>query len=114
MEILMAELQFSQQEIENLAQKLSRIQPSLSERESTLLLAIFAAAADRAKRSGPDGATLPGFEIRNPPPAAGTGQQVTLTGLQQQLLNAYIPGNDFNFASEPKVVGPPPPSKNTE
>jgi hypothetical protein len=111
MEILMADLQFSQQEIEDLAQKLSRIQPSLSERESTLLLAIFAAAADRAKRSDSGGgATLPGFEIRNPPPAAGTGQQVTLTGLQQQLLNAYIPGNDFNFASEPKVVGPPPPS----
>jgi hypothetical protein len=112
MEILMADLQFSQQEIEDLAQKLSRIQPSLSERESTLLLAIFAAAADRAKRSDSGGgATLPWFEIRNPPPPPpGAGEQVTLTDLQQQLLNAYIPGNDFNFASAPKVVAPPPPS----
>jgi hypothetical protein len=113
----MADLEFSQKDIEDLAQKLSTIQPPLSEQESWLLLAIFAAAAARAKPSGPDGgATLPRFEIRTQPPGAGAGadEQVTLTDLQQHLLNAYIPGNDFNFvatgeiAPEPKIVGIPP------
>lgn len=115
----MADLQFSRQDIEDLAQKLSMVKPPLSEQESKLLLAIFAAAADRAKPSGPDGgATLPEFEIRNQPPEAGADVPVTLTGLQEQLLNAYIPGNDFNFIvtgkivgePEPKIVGEPPPA----
>ncbi len=106
----MVDLQFSQKEIEDLAQKLSNVKPPLTERESTLLLAIFAAAADRAKPSGPDGgATLPRFEIRNQPPEAETEDQVSLTDLKQQLLNAYIPGNDFSGIVTAKIVGEPPP-----
>ena len=104
----MADLQFSQKDIEDLAQKLSNVQPPLTEQESTLLLAIFAAAAYRAKPSGPGGgATLPGFEIRNQPPEAKPEEQVSLTDLKQQLLNAYIPGNDFSFVVAGKIVGDP-------
>jgi hypothetical protein len=34
---------------------------------------------------------------------------VNLLDLKQELLNAFIPGNDFNFFVTGKVVGPPPP-----
>lgn len=106
----MADLQFSQQEIADLAQKLTTIASDLSERETSLLVAIFAAAADRATPAGPDGgATLPRYEIRIWPGEAGYEEGVNLLDLKQELLNAFIPGNDFNFFVTGKVVGPPPP-----
>jgi hypothetical protein len=106
----MADLQFSRQEIADLAQKLTTIASDLSERETSLLVAIFAAAADRATPAGPGGgATLPRYEIRIWPGEAGYEEGVNLLDLKQELLNAFIPGNDFNFFVTGKVVGPPPP-----
>ncbi len=73
----MADLEFSLgKKIVNLTRRVSNVDPPLSERETTLLLAIFAAAADRATPVGlGGGATLPGFEIRNPPAAARTDRK---------------------------------------
>ena len=34
---------------------------------------------------------------------------MNLLDLKQELLNAFIPGNDFNSFVTGKVVGPPPP-----
>lgn len=106
----MADLEFSREEIENLAQRLSNdVNPRLDERETTLLKAIFAAAADHATPVGlGGGAVLPGFEIRN------QAREAALADLQQELLNAYIPGNEEGGMNTFKVIGipignPPPP-----
>lgn len=104
----MAGLEFSLQDISSLVQKLQGIQQSLSQQEHMLLLAIFAAAADRVTVSDPlaGTATLPVAEIRGETPGAG-GLQATLGDLRQQLLNAYIPGNYFDSVSggNEKIVG---------
>ncbi|MBV9203983.1 MAG: hypothetical protein JO037_00965 [Actinobacteria bacterium] len=115
----MANLEFSRQEIESLARKLSEVMRDLSERETELLLAIFAAAAERATPVGlGGGAALPAFEIRIPP---GEGRDEALTDLRAQLLNAYVPGNEPSTISTFKVVGtpigwppPPPPPPDTD
>lgn len=91
----MANLEFSQKDIEDLARKLSTLQPFLSDQERALLLAIFAAAAGSAKPFGPSGATLPKAGIAGQAAVAGTAAPVTAADLQQQLLGAYVPGNDF-------------------
>lgn len=91
----MANLEFSQQDIEDLARKLSTLQPFLSDQERALLLAIFAAAAGSAKPSGLSGATLPKAGIVGQAAEAGTAAPVTAADLQRQLLGAYVPGNDF-------------------
>jgi hypothetical protein len=100
----MAYLEFNREEIESLIEKLSMLE--FSEQERELLLAIFAAAADRAQQTGPTEAKLP---------QASAGQE-TLADLQQQLLNAYTPGNSFDSVTEPPIpfsihhTPPPPPS----
>ena len=104
----LADLEFNLQDISNLAQKLRGIQQSLSQQEHMLLLAIFAAAAARVTVSDPlaGTVTLPVPEIRGDTPGAG-GPQATLGDLQQQLLNAYIPGNYFDSVAggNDKIVG---------
>ena len=104
----MADLEFQLKDISNLAQKLRTIQQSLSQQEHMLLLAIFAAAAARVTVSDPLAGTitLPVPEIRGETPGAG-GLQATLGDLQQQLLNAYIPGNYFDSVAggNDKIVG---------
>lgn len=90
----MANLPFSKQDIESLAQKLSTLQ--LSQQERALLLAIFGTAAEHASSSGPGKATLPQAVSSGQAPQAGTGGQETTASLQQQLLKAYIPGNSFD------------------
>ena len=70
----MADLEFNPQDIENLAQKISTLQQSLTEQERLLLLAIFAAAANRAKVSGGGGtATLPIPELWGQKAGSGPG-----------------------------------------
>ncbi len=104
----MDDLEFQLHDITSLAQKLSTIQQSLTQQEHMLLLAIFAAAADRAVVSDPlaGTATLPVPEIQGEA-AGGGGLQATLGDLQQQLLNAYVPGNYFDSvaAANKKIVG---------
>jgi hypothetical protein len=100
----MADLEFNRQEIEDLAQKLSTLESIFSEQERALLLAIFAAAADRAKQTGPSVATLPEASVGQTPGAgAGTDEQPTPADLQQQLLSAYTPGNSFDSVTQAQV-----------
>ena len=117
----MADLEFNRQEIEDLARKLSTLESSLSEQERALLLAIFAAAADRARQTGPSVATLPEASTDEAPETgAGTDEQATLADLQQQLLSAFIPGSSFDSVTQDAVPpsihhippSPPPPSGN--
>lgn len=109
----MDELEFSNEDIRKLADTLNRIELSGPERK--LLVAIFAAAANRATPVGPGGkAKLPGFEFRDAPRQAEPSEEVTFGDLKEQLLNAFIPGQDFTFVvrgkivGEPKIIGPPP------
>lgn len=88
----MADLEFNRREIEDLARKLSTLESSLTVQERALLLAIFAAAADRANQTGPGVAALP--------QASGTDEEATLADLQQQLLSAHTPGNSFNDVTQ--------------
>jgi hypothetical protein len=104
----MALLKFSRQEFQALVRKLSQQQPYFSPKERVLLLAIFAAAADRARPSGPEGGvTLPVDEgwFQAPGVAVGTEQQATIADLQQQLLNAYLPGNSFDSVIQGGLTG---------
>lgn len=98
----MANLEFNRQEIEDLTRKLSTLE--FSEQERALLLAIFAAAADRATQTDLGVATLPEASPDQAPGAgAGTDEQATLADFQQQLLNAYTPGNSFDSVTRPPV-----------
>jgi hypothetical protein len=107
----MTDLVFSHQNIVDLADKISSLQPSLNATERQLLLAIFAAAAERAKLSTTGGpSTIPLAELKSEPPGMRAGQPVTPDvlkqqaatpqSLKQQLLDAYIPGNDFNILAQ--------------
>lgn len=118
MESLMDNLEFSHRDIANLAERLSAIDPPLDDQESQLLVAIFAAAATLAvPTEGFRQATLPEFVISTEPRSPDTGEDVSLTDLRYQLLNAFIPGQDFTYVTTEriakKVVGkpiyPPPP-----
>ena len=110
----MADVGFNRKEIEDLARKLSTLQPFLSEKERALLLAIFAAAVSSAKVSSTGKEALEGA----PPEAitanilgAGTDKPATLADLQQQLSNAYTPGGDIDSitlgGSTFKIIKPP-------
>jgi hypothetical protein len=90
----MADVEFNQENIEGLARKLSALDHLLSEKERELLIAIFAAAVGRTEVPVPSEGrgTLPGTEI-NQPQGPGPGGRETLSELQRQLLNSYIPGN---------------------
>lgn len=89
----MSELQFSRTEIEGLAQKLDSPQSQLSEREKQLLLAIFSAARDQVRSSGPE--------------TSGEAE-VTLTNLRERLLNSFIPGDGAEFIMGVPNIEPPP------
>lgn len=133
----MAELEFTQDDIKALTRKLATLEPFFSDHERNLLLAIFAAAAERAESYSAHGGILPQAESPGQAagPGAGTGQPASLPLLQQQLLCAYIPGNSFDSvthggltdritglpgsigASPPAVEGqaaPPPAADSTE
>jgi hypothetical protein len=116
----MADMEFSRQDLEDLVRKVSQLQPYLSDTERQLLMAIFAAAAERAKAFGPkQAATLPEAESSGQPAGDGTGAQPTPEDLQRQLLAAYIPGKSFDSLtsgpSKPKIsegspITPTPPA----
>jgi hypothetical protein len=102
----MADLEFNPQDITDLADKISTLQ--FTEQQRLLLLAIFAAAANRTEVSGGGGtATLPMPELWGEIAGSGVGQDAALGGLREQLLNAYVPGNYFDSATRrrDKIVG---------
>jgi hypothetical protein len=83
----MADLEFSRDDIASLIEKISTLQPDLSDQELLLLMSIFALAAEHTV---PAGALFqpPGFI---PPP--------TVEDLKQQLLQAYSPGGSLHSAT---------------
>ena len=101
MGVPVADLHFTLAQVTSLAEKLSKVQ-GLSTEERDLLLAIFAAAAARAKvineKAGTS--TLPEAEVSSQ--ASKPSDDVTPEILQSQLLNAYIPGNYFQAAAPPR------------
>jgi hypothetical protein len=101
----MPELEFSRDEIEQLAQKLSSPESQLTGQEQMLLLAIFSAAsAHVAPRQVAESRSF-----AEPP----------LAELKDQFVTAFIPGQDTQFEvtfrigfppmPPPRVGGPPPP-----
>jgi len=92
----MATVTFTHEEIEDLTRKVGALGPFFSKKERALLLAIFAAAAEQVTRSETLG-VFPGSE-----PSA---DNVTLENLQEQLLNAYIPGNAPPHGITAKIIG---------
>ncbi len=90
----MADLEFSRDDIVSLIEKISTLQPDFSDQEFQLLLSIFALAAEHAWPAGePQTAILP--EAAAPGQQPGVGP-ATVDELQQQLLQAYIPGSSFD------------------
>lgn len=112
----MTDLEFTRADIEGLTRKLGGL--DLSSQERRLLLAIFAAAAKRAERTGKAGSSARIQEASvSPDPETQPRAQPTLADLQSQLLNAYTPTLEhFGSITGPgpdKVAGPPPPIKPT-
>jgi hypothetical protein len=99
----MAELEFTRQDIVSLIEKVSTLQPHFSAQELRLLMSIFGLAAQHA---------VPADELETAilPEAAAPGQQTegsgpaTVDELQQQLLQAYIPGSSFDNVTEDAEV----------
>jgi hypothetical protein len=92
MEVLMIELEFRRQDIEDLAGKLDSSQLQLSDHERALLIAIFAAARDRVRHND----------------AADPGKvEPTLGDLREQLLKAFIPGDAVDFILTMTGINPP-------
>jgi hypothetical protein len=86
----MAEMEFSRGHVENLAAKLELLSDQLDEHEQRLLLTIFEAARDNVS---------PRFREQQTEP--------TLANLQEQILNAFIPGEDNDFTIQFRIGRPP-------
>jgi hypothetical protein len=100
----MADLEFSRDDIVNLIEKISTLQPDFSDQELQLLTSIFALAAKHITAvAEPEAVALP--ETVTLPEAVAPSQQAadgpaTVDELRQQLLHAYIPGSSFDSATE--------------
>ena len=95
----MADVEFNRKNIEDLARKLSALDQSLSEKERELLIAIFAAAVSRTEVPSKGHGTLPGIETNQPQEPVSGGHE-TLSELQRQLLNSYIPGRPPEYPNQ--------------
>jgi hypothetical protein len=91
----MAGLKFSRNEIEQLAQKLSSPESRLTRRERRLLLAIFSAAS--AHVTSRHRAESPSYAASPP-----------LAELKDQIVTAFIPGQDDQFDIGIPRIGFPP------
>ncbi len=94
----MGDLKFTRQEIDELTDRLGSFAADLTKSQWSLLLAIFAAAADQVQ-SGPDNksGTLPAPEVSGDLEKVEDPSQSTAEELREQLRHSYVPG------------GPPPP-----
>jgi hypothetical protein len=106
----MADLEFSWREFKELTDKVSTVAHELSKSQWSLLLAIFAAAADRAE-SGPDKTTgtLPAVEISDHPTKIEAPRDHSSADLLDQLLHAYMPGPPPSIPWDIKITPPPEP-----
>jgi hypothetical protein len=111
-EALMAELQFSRKELEDLARKVGTLQPFLSDKERALLLAIFASAEHHVRVTEPGHGAF--AEVNVLGQELAEEEYSTLGDLMRQLLNSYIPGNQqpesgTSLGLTGKVTGMPQP-----
>jgi hypothetical protein len=102
MGVPVGDFEFTLEQVTSLAQKLSKVQQDLQPEEYKLLLAIFAAAAARATvtNQAAHTSTLPEPHVVGQ--ASGPIPQQSLNDLQDQLINAYIPGNYFQAVDPTK------------
>lgn len=82
----MAALEFSREEVENLARKLDSVQAQLSEGERTLLVAIFAAAGEHVD-----------VVVRS------ADTELRTADLVDQIVKAFIPGHDQLYVLPSRV-----------
>jgi hypothetical protein len=94
----MADMEFSRDDIASLIEKISTLQPDFSDQERSLLMSIFALAAEHALPTAIGTAMLP-QAVAPGQPTTGSGP-ATADELKQQLLQAYIPGSSFGSVTE--------------
>lgn len=82
----MADPAFTEGEINDLAQSLTRNQQKLTPQERQLLLAVFAAAGDNVQL------------VAGPPTLAPLDEEITAADLHDQLLGSFTPGVLFAAA----------------
>ncbi len=89
----MPDFTFDRHEIESLARKLDSLRSQLSEDERRLLLAVFSSARVHVSLRAPT--------------ERSDNEEPTLAELEQQILNAFIPGHGFEMVSEIRIGGDP-------
>jgi hypothetical protein len=94
----MADMEFSRDDIDSLIEKISTLQPDFNDQERSLLMSIFALAAEHALPTAVGTAMLP--EAVAPGQATSGSGPATADELKQQLLRAYIPGSSFDSITE--------------
>jgi hypothetical protein len=105
----MAELHFSWRDISELTKRLSSVAHELTEVEWALLLAIFAAAAERVESGeGEANGTLPAARISDYPHRIESPRHLDPAELRNQLLHAYIPGSPVSVYWAHKITPPDP------
>ena len=106
----MADLKFTREEVDGLIDRLSSVATEFTKSEWSLLLAIFAAAADQVK-SGPDKTwgTLPAPEIDGNIKKVEDPGESTAEELREQLLRSYVPGGPSPHHPIVFRVAPPRP-----
>jgi hypothetical protein len=89
----MPDITFDWHQVKRLTNALGRFSTELDREEWALLLAIFAAAADKIDPS-PDGksGTLPAAQIRGNGETVEDPRESDAVELREQLLDAYTPG----------------------
>ena len=90
----MADVKFTHKELLDLARKVGALHPFLSDKETEMLMAIFASAVEHVDVAKPGRGTLPSTTatLDAALDAALVGKEPGLAELQRQLLHAYVPG----------------------
>jgi hypothetical protein len=87
-------VKFTHKELLDLARKVGALHPFLSDKETEMLMAIFASSVGKVGVTKPGRGTLPSTTatLDKKLEAALAGKEPSLSELQRQLLHAYAPG----------------------
>ena len=90
----MADVKFTHKELLDLARKVGALHPFLSDKETEMLMAIFASAVEHVDVAKAGRGTLPSTTATLDPAleTALAGKEPSLSDRQRQLLHAYGPG----------------------
>jgi hypothetical protein len=88
-------VKFTHKELLDLARKVGALHPFLSDKETEMLMAIFASSVGRVDVAKPGRGTLPSTTatLDDALEKALAGKEPSLSELQKQLLHAYVPGS---------------------